>query len=90
MSPKSKKDNSEEFDFEKSIKRLEEIVDQLENEDLPLKKALALFLEGKKISKKCGEELGKLELSVQKIIDEEGKEIVLEEFIQNNEEENES
>lgn len=88
MSPKSKKE--EEFDFEKSVKRLEEIVENLENEDLPLKKALALFVEGKKISKKCGEELCKLELTVQKIIDEEDKEIVLEDFIQYNEEENES
>lgn len=40
---------NEKLDIEKSIKRLDEIVDTLENETLPLEKCLALYEEGKKL-----------------------------------------
>ncbi len=40
---------NEKIDIEKSIKRLDEIVDILENETLPLEKCLKLYEEGKKL-----------------------------------------
>lgn len=37
------------IDFEKSLKRLDEIVNKIENETLPLEECLALYEEGKKL-----------------------------------------
>lgn len=40
---------NEKLDIEKSIKRLDEIVNILENEVLPLEKCLSYYEEGKKL-----------------------------------------
>ena len=52
--------------FEDCLKRLEEIVDQLEKGDLPLEQSLTLFEEGMKLSNACRGELeqaaGKVEI----------------------------
>ena len=37
------------IDFEKSLRRLDEIVNKIENETLPLEECLALYEEGKKL-----------------------------------------
>lgn len=39
----------EKIDFEKSLKRLEEIVSKVESETLPLDESLKLYEEGKKL-----------------------------------------
>lgn len=39
----------ERIDFEKSLKRLDEIVSKIENETLPLEESLKLYEEGKKL-----------------------------------------
>ena len=39
----------EKIDFEKSLKRLEEIVEKVEGETLPLEESLKLYEEGKKL-----------------------------------------
>lgn len=39
----------EKIEFEKSLKRLEEIVSKVENETLPLDESLKLYEEGKKL-----------------------------------------
>ncbi len=41
----------EKLDIEKSIKRLDEIVNILENETLPLEKCMSYYEEGKKLIK---------------------------------------
>lgn len=41
------------MDFEKSTKRLQEIVDLLNKGDLPLDEATSLYEEGKKLSQEC-------------------------------------
>lgn len=56
---------SKEFDFEKSIKELEQIANSLENEQISLEKSIELFEKGVKISKECSEYL---ETAKQKII----------------------
>jgi len=40
---------NEKIDFEKSLKRLDEIVSKIENETLPLDESLKLYEEGKKL-----------------------------------------
>jgi exodeoxyribonuclease VII small subunit len=56
--------------FEDCIKRLEEIVNELERGDIALEKSLALFEEGMKLAGECRTELetaeGKVELLVKK------------------------
>ena len=53
--------------FEASMKRLEEIVTQLEQGDRPLEEALSLFEEGTKLMKQCQTLLDKAEQKVLKL-----------------------
>lgn len=50
--------------FEESIKRLDEIIKEMESKDIPLERAVALYEEGVKLSAECKKEL---ELTKQKI-----------------------
>ncbi len=52
--------------YEQAIKRLEEIVDMLQEGSLPLDKSLELYEEGAKLSKLCHDMLSQAK---QKIID---------------------
>ena len=56
---------SKDFDFEKSIKGLENIANSLENEQISLDESIALFEKGVKLSKDCSEYL---ENAKQKIV----------------------
>ncbi|KPL03450.1 MAG: hypothetical protein AMJ73_06990 [candidate division Zixibacteria bacterium SM1_73] len=65
---------AKEKTFEQAMKRLEEIVDQLEEGELPLEKSLKLFEEGINLSKFLTQKLAKAEVKVQKLIKtQEGK-----------------
>ena len=68
------------INFEKALKRLEEIVQELEEGNPPLQKALALFQEGKRLGQICNRELTSLEQKVQKIIEDEEGNVTLEDF----------
>ncbi|MCK5416910.1 MAG: exodeoxyribonuclease VII small subunit, partial [Desulfobacterales bacterium] len=50
--------------FEQSIKQLEQIVQELEDGDLHLEKALKKFEEGMKLTKLCSEKLDETEKKV--------------------------
>jgi len=50
--------------FEQSMKQLEKIVQELEDGDLPLEKALKKFEEGMKLTKLCSEKLDETEKKV--------------------------
>jgi exodeoxyribonuclease VII small subunit len=53
--------------FEEAMKRLETIVQQLEQGDVPLEKSIALYEEGIQLSKTCAEHLAKAELTVKRL-----------------------
>jgi exodeoxyribonuclease VII small subunit len=55
-------------DFEQALKRLEEIVAELEKGELALERALQLFEEGVKISRMCGEKLEEAERKVEMLV----------------------
>jgi exodeoxyribonuclease VII small subunit len=55
--------------FEKRLKRLEEIVGELESEQIELERALALFEEGVTCLRAATEELGKVEARVQRLVE---------------------
>tara|TARA_Y100000590_G_scaffold328129_1_gene372543 strand:- start:3528 stop:3728 length:201 start_codon:yes stop_codon:yes gene_type:complete len=58
-------------DFEKSMKRLEEIIDQLEGESASLEKSLKLFEEGMKLTDTCRGMLEEAEAKINKLLDGE-------------------
>jgi exodeoxyribonuclease VII small subunit len=55
--------------FEQRLKRLEEIVGDLESEQIDLERALALFEEGVACLRAATEELGKVEARVQRLVE---------------------
>ncbi len=57
--------------FEKSMKRLEEIIDQLEGESTSLEKSLKLFEQGMKLTDACRGILEEAEAKINKLLDEE-------------------
>ena len=67
----AKKD--EEMTFEESLKRLEEIVKDLENGNVQLDDAINKFKEAMDLSKTCNEKLKNAEENVNKILKENGK-----------------
>ena len=54
--------------YEKAIKRLEEIIHLLENENTSLDQSVELFQEGIKLSKLCSDKLASVEDKVAKIL----------------------
>ncbi|MCC6277322.1 MAG: exodeoxyribonuclease VII small subunit [Oligoflexia bacterium] len=56
------------MDFEKSLKRLEEIVHKLEEGELGLEESLKLFEEGVGISRSCNAKLTEAEKKVQVLL----------------------
>jgi exodeoxyribonuclease VII small subunit len=67
-------------DFEKSLKRLEEIVAKLEEGELTLEESLKLFEEGTKLSRACAKQLNQAQRKVEMLVkDESGDETALKE-----------
>ena len=64
----------EEMTFEQAMKRLEEIVTQLEAGEAPLDKSLALFEEGTKLSAFLSKTLDEAEQKVLMIQKQDGQE----------------
>lgn len=63
-------------DFEQALKRLEEIVTELEKGELSLEKALKLFEEGVELSRLCGARLDEAERKVEILLKEDGGKLV--------------
>jgi exodeoxyribonuclease VII small subunit len=53
--------------FEESLHRLEEIVNQLEQGDVPLEDSLRLYEEGIQLSRVCAEKLTRAETTLKKL-----------------------
>lgn len=66
--------------FEKSLKKISEIVEKLEQGDLSLDKSIEKFEEGTKLIKECYNELEKVKKKVEIIVTNSEKEIGFEEF----------
>jgi exodeoxyribonuclease VII small subunit len=76
MSQSSKADKPETF--EKNLERLDAIVRQLEDTELPLEKALQLYEEGMKLSGVCHKQLEEAEGRVEILLKKAGGKIVAE------------
>jgi exodeoxyribonuclease VII small subunit len=66
--------------FEKNLQRLDSIVHELEDADLPLEKALQLYEEGMKLSDVCHGQLEEAEGRVEILMKRAGGKIVAEPF----------
>lgn len=56
------------MDFEKKLKRLEEIVHKMEKGDLSLEESLKVFEEGVKLSRECNAKLAEAEAQVKILV----------------------
>ena len=59
--------------FEESMKKLESIVNELENGNLNLDESVEKFEEGMKLSKQCNDMIEKAEKKITMLIQKEGK-----------------
>ena len=66
--------------FEKNLERLDSIVRELEDADLPLEKALQLYEEGMKLSEVCHNQLEEAEGRVEILVKKAGGKVVAEPF----------
>ena len=61
--------SEKKIDFEKELKRLDEIVNKIQDESLPLDESVKLYEEGNKIIATLKEELAKAEEKIENIVD---------------------
>ena len=61
------KKNSTKHTFEQSLRRLEEIVEKLEQGDVPLEDSIKMYEEGLALSKECVEKLTQAELTLKRL-----------------------
>ena len=59
----------EKIDFEKEMKRLDEIANKISSQDLPLDECLALYQEGQKIIENLEKALAEAAEKVEKVIE---------------------
>lgn len=72
MTKKTSKDSSC-VTFETALERLEQLVAQMEQGDLPLEEAMGKYAEGIELSRVCLEKLQAAEKAVDKLITETGE-----------------
>lgn len=64
------KDQQNEMKFELALKRLEEVVEQLENGEVPLEQSIQLFQEGTSLAGFCRERLAWAEQQIEVLVKE--------------------
>ena len=62
---------SEKLSLEENFDRLEETIEKLEQEDLPLEEAFRAYSEGMAILKQCNDQIDKVEKQVLRLSEEE-------------------
>ncbi len=81
MTKDSNVSDKKALDFESGMKRLQEVVEALEGQELTLEEAVSLFEEGMELSKRCAQILDKAEKRIKLLIkDQETGEIEEQEF----------
>ncbi|WHY76005.1 exodeoxyribonuclease VII small subunit [Neobacillus sp. WH10] len=65
--------NERKLTFEEAMKKLEQIVDKLEEGDVPLEEAILFYKDGMELSKLCHDKLKSVEEQLTQIITEDGR-----------------
>ncbi|MGD6876655.1 exodeoxyribonuclease VII small subunit [Bacillus infantis] len=63
----------EKLTFEEAMKKLEGIVEKLEEGDVPLEEAIAIYKQGMELSKLCHDKLQRVEEQLTEVLTEEGR-----------------
>lgn len=66
--------------FEANLKRLEDLLQQLEHGDLPLEAALAAFEEGMQLVRRCNAKLDEVEQKVELLLRDEAGRLIAQPF----------
>lgn len=69
---RKKTDQETDMQFEEAMKRLEEVVGQLEAGEIPLEEAITLYQEGVTLSRICGQKLDAIETKITQLVEEDG------------------
>jgi exodeoxyribonuclease VII small subunit len=75
-----------EVKFEKAMKRLEQIVEDLEKGDLDIDKSLEMFEEGIKMSRLCSQKLAEAESKIEKLTQDKKGDLTTQLFPETNNE----
>jgi exodeoxyribonuclease VII small subunit len=67
---------AEDLSFEQGIEKLEKIVRELDQNQLPLEQALERFQEGIELVRRCNRLLDLAETKVKDLIDDRGEEVI--------------
>ena len=67
MAAKKKDNPTDQLPFEEGLKKLEDIVKEMEGDDLPLERLLERYEEGTRLAKGCQAKLEAAELKIQKL-----------------------
>ncbi|OIK11734.1 exodeoxyribonuclease VII small subunit [Bacillus sp. MUM 116] len=65
--------DEKQISFEEAMNKLEQIVDRLEEGDVPLEEAILIYKEGMELSKLCHDKLKNVEEQLTQIITEDGR-----------------
>ncbi|MBM7660899.1 exodeoxyribonuclease VII small subunit [Bacillus mesophilus] len=65
--------SEKKLSFEEAMDKLEEIVEKLEEGDVPLEKAIAYFQDGMTLSKLCHDKLKTIEKQMDKLLQDNGE-----------------
>lgn len=68
-------EENKQLTFEEAITKLEEIVNKLEEEDVPLEKAINYYQEGMQLSKVCDDILKNAQEKMVNILNENGESV---------------
>ena len=83
-------EKKEEIKFEKAMKRLESIVDELEKGEMDIDKSLEAFEEGIKMSRLCSKKLNEAERKIEQLTKNEKGELTTSLFPTEDEDDKES
>jgi exodeoxyribonuclease VII small subunit len=64
---------AENLPFEDALEKLESLVEQLEDGELPLEQALAAFEEGVRLTRVCAGQLDRAEQRIEELVEEGGE-----------------
>lgn len=69
----NKLSTEKKLSFEEAIEQLDEIVEQLEEGDVPLEEAISIYKNGMELSKLCHDKLKNVEKQLMEILTDDGK-----------------
>ncbi|MGF9904885.1 exodeoxyribonuclease VII small subunit [Brevibacillus porteri] len=70
---RKKTEQETDMQFEDAMKHLEEVVNRLEEGDIPLEEAITLYQEGVTLSRICGQKLDAIEAKITQLVEEDGQ-----------------